>query len=92
MVNIKYFPNDINSKVSVNCDDGSKYDATHVVFTPSLGVLKANHQTLFTPALPDRKILEINSKGVGNLGKFFMEFESPFWEPIGKPFLGIEGL
>lgn len=36
------------------------YSVDHVIFTGSLGVLKANHATLFTPPLSTRKQLAIN--------------------------------
>lgn len=92
MTNIQYNTNDASSKVTVSCADGTQYTASHVIFTPSLGYLKAHYSTLFTPALPGKKISEIESRGVGNLGKFFMKFDSPFWILNGEPYLGIEGM
>ncbi|XP_070491245.1 spermine oxidase-like [Chironomus tepperi] len=94
VTNIQYNKNDANSKVTVTCADDTKYTASHVVFTPSLGYLKAHYKTLFTPALDatDPKAIEIESRGVGNLGKFFMQFSNPFWALGTDPFLGIEGM
>lgn len=46
-------------KVTVSILGGSQIEADHVIFTPSLGVLKANHSTLFTPGLPAQKQLAI---------------------------------
>lgn len=66
-------------QVEVTCEDGSKYQADHVIFTGSLGVLKRHHQTLFTPPLPKRKVKAIEAMGYGTLGKIFLEFEQPFW-------------
>lgn len=44
-----------NNNVIVKTKDGSKYIASHVIFTPSLGVLKEKHATIFTPLLPEKK-------------------------------------
>lgn len=63
----------------MTCSDGSQYSAEFVIFTPSLGVLKANHGSLFTPGLPARKVLAIQSIAFGTLEKFFLEFTTPFW-------------
>lgn len=65
--------------VDVTCADGSKISADYVIFTGSLGVLKRNHTTLFTPRLPPRHIKAIETLGYGTLGKIFLEFEEPFW-------------
>lgn len=75
--NIKWSRN--SSKVHVNCSDGASFVADHVIFTASLGVLKARHATLFTPKLPDAKIKAIENLGFGTIGKIFLEFEKPFW-------------
>jgi len=63
----------------VRCADGSQYQADHVIFTASLGVLKNYHERLFTPRLPLQKTRAIESLGFGNLGKIFLEFAVPFW-------------
>lgn len=41
--------------VLITTSDGSKYVASHVIFTASLGVLKKKHSTLFVPPLPPIK-------------------------------------
>ena len=92
VTNIKYNPKDETSNVAVTCSDGSSYSAKHVIFTPSLGVLKKYHESLFTPALPQQKILAINNYGFGTVGKVFLEFDQPFWVEQGKPFLAYEFL
>lgn len=66
-------------RAHVRCLDGSEYSAEFVVFTPSLGVLKARHEGLFTPRLPDWKVNAIEHMGWGTLEKFYLEFEVPFW-------------
>lgn len=42
--------------VKVSTADGEEYLGDHVIFTPSLGVLKANYQRLFSPPLPEKKV------------------------------------
>lgn len=44
-----------SNNIIIKTKDGSKYTASHVIFTPSLGVLKEKHATMFTPILPDKK-------------------------------------
>lgn len=66
-------------KSEVLCEDGAKFTADHVIFTGSLGVLKHKHTALFTPWLPLRKIIAINTIGYGTLGKIFLQFKEPFW-------------
>lgn len=45
--------------VKISTADGKEYLADHVIFTPSLGVLKANYQRLFNPPLPEKKVTAI---------------------------------
>lgn len=68
-----------SNEAVVKCADGSEYRADHVIATVSLGYLKKNHLTLFTPHLPEKKINAIENTGFGTLGKIFLEFEKPFW-------------
>lgn len=65
--------------VCIECADGSVYDANHVICTVSLGVLKANHFTLFQPDLPIAKRMAIDAISIGACGKIFVEFETRFW-------------
>ncbi|XP_037035290.1 spermine oxidase-like [Bradysia coprophila] len=67
------------NEVVVGCADGSEYRADHVIVTVSLGFLKKHHRTLFTPQLPEKKINATEHTGYGTLGKFFLEFQEPFW-------------
>lgn len=92
VTSIQYNPSSTESKVTVTCADATTYQADHVIFTGSLGYLKAHHSTIFNPALPVKMQLEINSRGIGNLGKFFMEFSTPFWKKGTDDFLGITGI
>lgn len=71
-------------KAIIKCADGNTYSTDHVIVTIPIGVLQARHQTLFTPSLPERKILTIENYGNGNLGKIFLEFERPFWPTNGS--------
>lgn len=78
--------------MTVSCADGSSYSADHVIFTASLGVLKDRHRTLFTPNLPADKIKAIDNIGFGTLGKFFLEFEEPFWPADNAKWVGYSYL
>jgi monoamine oxidase len=63
-----------------------------VIVTVSLGVLKAQHRTLFTPNLPPQKITAIQKYGFGTLGKIFLKFETPFWPVNNSDFLSYSFL
>lgn len=63
----------------IRCADGSQYSAEFVILTPSIGVLKAHHQTLFTPRLPAWKIVAIEHIAQGSLEKIFLEFPFQWW-------------
>lgn len=64
----------------VKCSDGSSYDCDHVIVTVSLGVLKENYQTLFTPQLPAIKTNAIEGLSIGTVNKIFLQFDKPFWD------------
>ncbi|KAF7234621.1 Peroxisomal N(1)-acetyl-spermine/spermidine oxidase [Varanus komodoensis] len=67
--------------VQVECEDGEKIVADHVLITVPLGFLKEHHETFFCPPLPSQKIAAIRRLGFGTNNKIFLEFEEPFWEP-----------
>lgn len=70
----------------LRCSDGTEYAADYVIFTPSLGVLKDRHGTLFTPQLPPWKVQAIDNSEYGSLEKIFLEFDRPFWFEIDNNF------
>lgn len=49
-----------NGAVLLKCQDGSEFQAFRVVVTVSLGVLKKDVNTLFSPSLPQQKLDAIN--------------------------------
>lgn len=55
----------------------NNYDAKRVVTTVSLGVLKAQHKQMFTPALPADKTSAIKRLGFGVVNKIFFIFDKP---------------
>ncbi|KAJ5892384.1 Winged helix-turn-helix transcription repressor DNA-binding [Penicillium tannophilum] len=77
---ISYDPTGSDSRKSViQCEDGEKFVADHVVFTGSLGVLK--HETIqFNPPLPDWKLGAIKRLGFGLMNKVILVFPEPFWD------------
>lgn len=68
-----------DSVVRVTSSDGNVFIADHVIFTPSVGVLKHYHQTLFTPSLPEEKISAIQDIGLGAIVDFSLYFPSRWW-------------
>lgn len=78
VIRIKYSENPEEESI-ITCSDGSTYLADHVIITVSLGILKAHHQDLFDPPLPDNKVKVIQNYAYGAIGKIFLEFEEPFW-------------
>lgn len=75
--NINYISND---NIIVKTKDNSKYMASHVIFTASLGVLKEKHMTMFTPLLPERKQNAIKGLNIGTVNKVFLEFPHRWWQ------------
>ncbi|KAM6972661.1 spermine oxidase [Aplochiton taeniatus] len=67
--------------VRVECEDQEWFPADHVIVTASLGVLKKGHETLFSPSLPEDKVLAIEKLGISTTDKIFLEFDEPFWSP-----------
>ncbi|KAM9618734.1 peroxisomal N(1)-acetyl-spermine/spermidine oxidase [Trichechus inunguis] len=70
--------------VSVECEDGDRFPAHHVILTVPLGFLKEHLDTFFQPPLPPEKAEAIRKMGFGTNNKVFLEFEEPFWEPDCK--------
>ncbi|XP_076017073.1 peroxisomal N(1)-acetyl-spermine/spermidine oxidase [Genypterus blacodes] len=66
--------------VTIECQDGERIDADHVIVTVSLGYLKKHHSTLFHPPLPLHKLHSIQRLGFGTNNKIFVEFDSPWWD------------
>lgn len=52
---IDYSKNDTEFPISITTSSGISYQADHVVVTVSLGVLKNQYETLFSPLLPEYK-------------------------------------
>ncbi|XP_060625311.2 peroxisomal N(1)-acetyl-spermine/spermidine oxidase [Anolis sagrei] len=67
--------------VQVECEDGEKFFADHVIVTVPLGFLKEHYKTFFYPPLPSQKVAAIKNLGFGTNNKVFLEFEQPFWKP-----------
>lgn len=70
------------NQVSISTSDGEEYKADHVIFTPSLGVLKANYDKLFKPSLNQEKIEAIKERGFGAILKVIMHFPEKWWNKI----------
>ena len=83
-------------KVRVITKSGEQFLADYAIITLPLGVLKAHHANLFSPALPDWKQLAIQQMGFGANAKVFVIFERKVCEivadlrPAGFNFLREE--
>uniref|UniRef100_A0A182W0U2 Amine oxidase domain-containing protein n=1 Tax=Anopheles minimus TaxID=112268 RepID=A0A182W0U2_9DIPT len=66
------------ANVVVECENGTVYEADHVICTLPLGVLKEQSEMLFVPALPQYKIESIDSLLFGTVDKIFLEYDRPF--------------
>ncbi|KAM9792343.1 spermine oxidase [Neosynchiropus ocellatus] len=73
--------NDRGQPVYVECEDEEWIAADHVIVTASLGLLKQNHEAMFSPSLPEDKVLAIEKLGISTTDKIFLEFAQPFWSP-----------
>jgi monoamine oxidase len=67
-----------NEKVNITAN-GSNFEADYVVVSVPLGVLKNNAIT-FTPALPTNKLNAITNTNMGNVNKFLLVWNTPFWD------------
>lgn len=69
----------LNKATIVECEDDSQYEAVHVICTVSLGVLRAQHASLFSPELPLVKRNAIEGLKLGTVNKIYVHFKSAFW-------------
>lgn len=81
VVEINWESDPISIKVKTLSNDAQIIRANYVIVTTSLGVIKAYHKHLFNPNLPTNKVDAINRMGFGRVGKIFLHFSSPFWQP-----------
>ena len=70
-----------SNRGSVLCCDGQEIPCDCVICTVSLGVLKAQAETLFSPELPAAKLEALHNIGFGHVNYIFLEYETPFWGP-----------
>ena len=66
--------------VSLTAESGLHFEAEYVIIALPLGVLKASHNVLFEPQLPQHKTEIIEHLGFGVMNKIFLEFEEAFWD------------
>lgn len=67
-----------NSKVEINAN-GNIFKADYVIVTVPLGVLK-NNSINFIPSLPNEKINAFKNTNMGNVNKFLLVWDTPFWD------------
>ncbi len=67
-----------NEKVSITAN-ATNIEADYVIVSVPLGVLKKN-TIAFTPALPTSKTNAIANTNMGNVNKFLLIWNTPFWD------------
>lgn len=72
---------DNDSKVMIECENGKKIYADHVILTVSLGVLKAACDRMFDPPLPEDKQESIQRLGFGIVDRINLYFDEAIVEP-----------
>lgn len=72
---------DNDSKIMIECENGKKIYAEHVVLTVSLGVLKSACDRMFDPPLPQDKQESIQRLGFGIVDRINLYFDDPIVEP-----------
>lgn len=70
-------PYEDDTAVCIECENGHKFYANHVISTVSLGVLKTACNRLFEPSLPQDKIEAISRLGFGIVDKLILYFDEP---------------
>ncbi|ODN03764.1 Spermine oxidase [Orchesella cincta] len=73
-----------DSGVTITTKNGSSFCAQTTLVTCSIGVLKSNLESLFTPSLPKKQTEAIRSTGYGPVTKIFLEWAKPWWSPDFK--------
>jgi spermine oxidase len=62
--------------ICVECVNGKKFYANHVINTVSLGYLKKHAGRFYSPPLPENKLRAIDNISIGTVNKIVIEFES----------------
>lgn len=83
---VSYDASASNNSVQVRCSDETTYEADHLIYTPSIGVLKESHERVFSPRLPLSKQQAIQKIGFGAVMKVVLHFNTAWWD--NKNFTG----
>lgn len=84
---VDWRPAEAQSRIRVECNDGSVWLADHVICTVSLGVLKERADSgMFVPKLPTSKRTAIAGLTLGTVDKIYVHFAEPFWPVEWKGF------
>ena len=68
--------------MTVKTSNSVSFLTEHLIFTPSLGYLKANHAVLFDPILPSDKVEAIEGLTYGVVEKSIFYYHQPIWLKI----------
>ncbi|KAK8382101.1 hypothetical protein O3P69_015216 [Scylla paramamosain] len=63
----------------ITLTSGAVIEADHVIFTPSIGVLKEVANEMFTPPLPTKKMKAIEGLDINVVNKIYIEFPQRWW-------------
>ncbi|GIX84722.1 spermine oxidase [Caerostris extrusa] len=72
--------------VLLQCDDGENIYADSVIVTSSIGFLKENIDSFFSPSLPKNKQEALQSVGFGTVNKIYLIYDQPFWTSEDRGF------
>jgi spermine oxidase len=81
--------NNDDDEVIVKTFDNSSLTAHHVIFTPSIGVLKEQKDSLFHPQLPERKENAMEAMGFDAIVKIILHFPQRWWGDDDVDFLFV---
>lgn len=78
VIKIEQIKNEMKSKVIVYDSNNNRYEASKVIITVPLGVLKSN-MISFVPELSETKKESISKLKMFDMNKIFVEFSEKFW-------------
>ncbi|XP_044265220.1 polyamine oxidase 1-like, partial [Tribolium madens] len=74
-----------NNPVTISASNQT-FSGDFVIFTPSIGVLKREKDTLFDPLLPPEKVKSIEATGFEGVMKVFLHFPQKWWGDSDQAF------
>ncbi|GFW39222.1 spermine oxidase [Trichonephila clavipes] len=66
--------------ILLECDNEERFYADSVIVTASIGFLKENIDSFFSPPLPQYKLEVLANVGFETVNKIFLIYDEPFWK------------